>query len=445
MRNLRNQAAATVITLVATAVLGSGSLISVAQASAETDQSTSDFAIYEGDQPLADVTPGTVLKTRTFSYRLGLIPLPLKVTQILYRTTDMRGRPTANITSILRTPVRSTTDKVIAYGSFYDSLSPQDGPSYGVAGDGRLTSGLVHVEAGLVTPFLLQGYTVVIADTEGPTANFAAGPEYGRTTLDSLRAVLRTPLSGIAENARFGLFGYSGGAIATNWAATLAPSYAPDINARLVGAAEGGILVDPAHNLKYIEGSGVWAGVLAMALVGASRAQDISLEPYLNDYGLKVLAKVRDASIAEVLGAYPGLTWKKMARPEFSEPEKVVEYVRAVNQLNLGLAPSPTIPMFMGQGAGGELEGTLPSKMYGRGDGVMLAGDARSLARQYCADGTQVVYRQYDLTSHFGSALLWAPEAIAWIGARFGNQKVPSTCGQIAPGTSLAALPLPGT
>ena len=48
------------------------------------------------------------------------------------------------------------------------------------------------------------------------------------------------------------MLGYSGGAIATEWAAELAPTYAPDaldVNARLIGAVIGGVLVDPAHNL----------------------------------------------------------------------------------------------------------------------------------------------------------------------------------------------------
>ena len=38
------------------------------------------------------------------------------------------------------------------------------------------------------------------------------------------------------------MLGYSGGAIATEWAAELAPSYAPEVNERLIGAAIGGVL-----------------------------------------------------------------------------------------------------------------------------------------------------------------------------------------------------------
>ena len=56
------------------------------------------------------------------------------------------------------------------------------------------------------------------------------------------------------------MLGYSGGVIATEWAAELAPTYAPDVNARMIGAPMGGVLVDPAHNLHYIGNTYSWAG-----------------------------------------------------------------------------------------------------------------------------------------------------------------------------------------
>ena len=52
----------------------------------------------------------------------------------------------------------------------------------------------------------------------------------------------------------------SGGAIATEWAAELALTYPPDVNARMIGAAMGSVPVDPAHNLHYIENTYSWAG-----------------------------------------------------------------------------------------------------------------------------------------------------------------------------------------
>jgi hypothetical protein len=400
---------------------------------------TDPFFLYSGSRPLADFAPGTVLKTRTIPYTVAGVPLPLSVVQVVFRTTNQRGLPSAGVTSIIK-PLLGTTSKVISYQSFYDSLNPEDGPSRTIAG-GTNPGGLpAHVETTLVSSFLLQGYAIVMADTQGPTADFAAGPEYGMVTLDSLRAAFTATGTGIAPGAKAGLIGYSGGAIATNWASVLAPSYAPDINKRIVGAAEGGVLVRPSANLEYIDGSLVWAGVIPMAIVGVARGFQIDLTPYLSDYGMQVYAKLQKAPISEVLGAYPGLTWKQLAKPAYADPGSIPIFVKTVNQLNLGTRPSPTVPMFIGQGALGELEGTSGAKPgVGPGDGVMIAGDVRTLARKYCAAGVKVVHREYPL-SHFSSVPLWLPEASAWLVSRFGGTAAPSNCATIPAGNPLTPL-----
>ncbi|GAB2480704.1 alpha/beta hydrolase family protein [Jatrophihabitans fulvus] len=399
------------------------------------------FFRWTGTKPLSQYSRGAVLKTRELKYSLDGVPLPVDVTQVLYRTQNARGQAIANATSVLHAPGVAATNKVVSYQSFYDSLSPADSPSRAIAGGTSFGGQSAHAESLLMAPFLLQGYDIVVTDTEGPTADFAAGPEYGRTTLDALRAVSGQRATGISASARIGLVGYSGGAIATNWAAAIAPAYAPDVNRRIVGAASGGVLVDPAHNLHYVEGSLVWAGVMPMAIVGVARAYGVDLTPYLSAYGKQVYDQVKDQQIFAVLGRYPGLTWKQLAKPQYPTPESVPVFVKLVNRLNLGSQPTPTVPLFVGQGAGGETEGTPGTKPgIGRGDGVMIAGDVRSLARQYCRDGLKVSYKQYELTSHVATAALWLPDAYAWLLGRFGGQAAPTNCGSIAPGNPLTPI-----
>lgn len=170
------------------------------------------------------------------------------------------------------------------------------------AGDLTLGGAIANAEAVFLAPLLLQGYNLVIPDTEGQTADFAAGPEYAFTTLDSIRAATRSAETGMHSDTAIALMGYSGGAIATNWAAALAPGYAPEVNGKLVGFAEGGLLVDPAHNLKYVDGSLVWSGVIPMAVIGVSRSFGIDLKPYLSDDGLAVYRELEHGSIADALG-----------------------------------------------------------------------------------------------------------------------------------------------
>ncbi|AHH15318.1 putative lipase [Nocardia nova SH22a] len=397
------------------------------------------FYTYSGSAPLDSIAPGTVLQTRTIPYHMVGIPLPITAVQLQYRTNDAQERPTANITTVLLPPGGVDPAKAVAYQSYYDSLNPEDGPSRSAAGVVSLGDSVLSAESPQIVPLLAQGYTVIIADTEGQTADFAAGPEYGMATLDSIRAATHSPEVGLNEQTRIALMGYSGGAIATNWAAALAPAYAPEVNSQLVGAAEGGLLVNPARNLKYLDGSFGWAGVAAMAIIGVGRSYGIDFSPYLNDYGQQIVNRMDQVSIANVLFQYPGLTWPQLVKPQYADPRDVPPFVEAVRKVNLGRAATPTIPMFIGQGANGVLEGTDGSKpSIGAGDGVMIAGDVRGLANQYCADGATVQYTQYDALSHIPSLLLtWTPQALQWINERFAGVPAADTCGAIAPGNSL--------
>jgi len=202
----------------------------------------------------------------------------------------------------------------------------------------------------------------------------------------------------------------------------------------------GGVLVDPAHNLHYVDGSLSWAGVMPLAIIGVSRAFHIDLTPYLSEYGKQIYAKLEKASIVNVLAQYPGLTWTQLAKPEYPTPESIPVYVKTVNQLIMGTRGTPTTPLQISQGALGELEGTAGNKPgIGEGDGVMIAGDVRTLARQYCNKGTKVQYSQY-LLGHIGTAVPWIAEAMTWMNNRFLGFPAPSNCSSIEPGNSLAPI-----
>lgn len=408
-------------------------------------RSDTSFYVYTGDAPLSSFAPGTILKSRKLSYHVLGMPTEVPVVQLLYRSTDIQGRPTANVTSILQ-PAVPNPAKAVSYQSFYDSLNPADSPSRSIAGDVTMGGLVNNFEVALITPLLERGYTVVVPDTQGQRANFAAGPEYGYNTLDSLRAATASADTGLNETTRVGLIGYSGGAIATNWAASLAPTYAPDVNDNLVGFAEGGLLVAPSHNLRYVEGSAGWAGIVGMAVVGVGRSFDIDFTPYVSDYGKAMLKQFDHASIINVLLQFPDMTWQQLVKPEFANPNSIPAYVDAVNRINLGLAPTPSIPGLIEQGLNGGLEGTAGDKPgIGPGDGVMVAGDVRTLARQYCADGNQSIsYVEHEFLSHVLTAVAWVPNTLDWIDARFANKPAPSSCGRIPAGNSLAPEVLAG-
>jgi Secretory lipase len=67
----------------------------------------------------------------------------------------------------------------------------------------------------------------------------------------------------------------------------------------------------------------------------------------------------------------------------------------------------------------------------------------RTLARNYCTEGTTVHYEQYDALGHVSSLVPWLPHSIAWIKQRFAGLPAPQNCSSIAPGNSLAPIPVP--
>lgn len=404
---------------------------------------TDPFYQYSGSTPLENFAPGTVLSSRTIAVYLAGIKTKYTATQIVYRSTDAMQRPAANVTTIFSPDCSKASctnkNKVLSYQSFYDSLNPEDGPSRAFAGGTRLPDILPAVETILFGKYVKQGYTVIISDTQGQRANFAAGPEYGYNTLDSIRAAFNSSQIGLAKDAKVAMMGYSGGAIATEWAAELAPSYAPDLKPNLIGAAFGGTLVNPEHNLTYIEGTALWGGVMPMAVVGIARSYDIDIQKYMTARGIEVYNRIQKASIAYVLGQYTKVTWKDLVKPEYQDRTKLKEYVDAANKVIMGTGGTPEIPLQIGQGTGGTWELTPASPVWGKGDGVMLAGDVRTLARQYCAAGVPVQHKEWG-TSHFVTMVNWMPWASTWIDDRFAGKAAPQNCSSIAVGNPLTPL-----
>jgi hypothetical protein len=81
------------------------------------------------------------------------------------------------------------------------------------------------------------------------------------------------------------------------------------------------------------------------------------------------------APILSVLNQYPGLTWASIAKPEYQTPEQIPELVEALNDTIMGTGGTPSAPLQIRQGAGGESEGTPGNKPgIGPGDGIMMSG-----------------------------------------------------------------------
>jgi hypothetical protein len=389
--------------------------------------SADPFYSYSGS--LSAISPGTVLKSRSVPLDEMGLTAPVKAMQVLYRTTGELGQPTVTVATIVAPLVSPGATKLVSYQMAYDGMAAQCDPSYAIQG-GTPTESTNSAELQLILGLVATGDTVVTADYEGEQLDFGAGQESGAGTLDAIRATeasLKLPTA-----TPVALVGYSGGSIATDFAAELAPSYAPQLN--IVGAAMGGIPVDYAHNLAYINGSATWGGAIPAVLVGLARAFNINLNDYLSAYGQNVVNSVKDECLASSLGQYPNLTYQKMFKPQYQDAFNIPVFVNVFNRLIMGDSGTPREPLFMGVG-----------NADGTGDDVMVAADDQALAHTYCERGLSVQFNEYKGDDHESAALAFLPAALPFIAERLNGVAVTNGCASIGAGNSLAPLPVPKT
>ncbi|KAJ5581252.1 hypothetical protein N7450_007553 [Penicillium hetheringtonii] len=222
-----------------------------------------DEAEIGGDWKLKEL--GAILRTRevTIGTFLPGTEHEVKAYQLLYRTQDLNKNPDASVTTII-IPEEPNMNRVISFHDAYDSPDPNCAPSYGLQsgaeGWGRSWN---QVNLAFILPYLKKGAVLNIPDYEGTNAAFAVGPQSAYQVLDSIKAALdSTETTGITDDAKVIMFGYSGGGLATEWATEFKHDYAKKLP--IVGAVIGGPPVDiretyHAVNGKQLSQLNVWA------------------------------------------------------------------------------------------------------------------------------------------------------------------------------------------
>ncbi|WP_439031111.1 lipase family protein [Gordonia terrae] len=399
-----------------TAVFGAAASVSVLAPSAPAEpiptpvaapsQLPSEDPFYDAPAGYESRTPGSALRTRQVGLGWRGTDVPIVATQILYRTTDQFGGPASTVTTVISPPGarNGTPRRVISYHSFYDALGSQCDPSYTLRGGNAKEA---PIDITLISGLLAAGYTVAAPDYEGTGLRWTMARESGYSALDGVRAALghlRAP-----ARTQVGLFGYSGGSVPTGFGAELAPRYAPELN--IVGAAAGGVLVNPANNLGYVNGSENWAGVIPALMAVYAETYRIDLQSYLSPKGARVLRQVAGECIEAFADKYPGLTDRQLLVPSVSGLLAVPGVRQAISQNVMGTLGTPRTPMMLGVG-----------NSDGTGDGVMLTADVARLAGSYCARGVPTTFSEYRGSNHTRAFIPWSAEALGFLDRRFDGQ-----------------------
>lgn len=360
---------------------------------------------YAQPDPMPDVPPGTVLKSRAVTFAPGTVPEPNPAWQLQYMTRDVDGRPLAAVTTVVSPMVPAAVQPapLVSYQFAYNSLGGECTPSHTLTGG--TDNGNVILETGLyIAGLQTQGWTMVFPDFEGPYHAYGVGRLAGQAVLDSIRAALSFAPLGLTDQTPVGMWGYSGGALATSWAATLQPSYAPELN--LVATASGGTPTDVFAVMQAGEDTNFFPLIFSV-IVGTNRAYpQLMPEAILNDAGRAAAEAVRDGCV----GA-GGPNGKFADFTTVADPYATPGAIDVRQKLLLPQAGMhPTTDLFIFHEVLDEL--------------VPVAG-TDALVEAWCAAGTPISYQRSLTGEHVTGLATHAALALAYLVGRFSGAPAP--------------------
>ncbi|MBF6189597.1 lipase family protein [Nocardia implantans] len=363
-------------------------------------------------QTYADLAPGQIIAARQVNLaNLSLLPVNVDAWQLSYRSTNSRGEAIAAVATVIKPRGYVADRPLFSYQIAEDSTGNYCMPSYQLqmgSIPATLTgSTLVAAQFLEVQAALAQGWAAVIPDHQGPDSAYAAGPLAGRITLDGIRAAENfAPMQLSGTGTRVGMMGYSGGAIATGWAAELKRAYAPELN--VVGAAEGGIPADLSAALRMANGN-LSAGLIFAGALGVSREYP-QLRRFL-DENANGLGRLMIAGKEQLCASYQAALFPfadnlgMLAKNPFTDPA----VVDVLNKTKLGQAV-PDMPMLMYQA---------------NADWLIPVGPVNELVGTYAKDpGARVEYIRDHFSEHLTLDPIAAPRALLWLKDRFAGVPV---------------------
>ncbi|KAA8884414.1 lipase [Nocardia colli] len=350
---------------------------------------------------------GDVLAVRPMPPLLGFPGTT--VTMIKFRSTNSAGNPIAATSTVLTPHNHAPGGPLLSYQHIINGLGTQCAVSRVLyTGDPNLAVR----EAPALNTVLLRGWSVALPDHLGPTSAYGAAKLGGMITLDGIRAARRVNELGLAKSP-VAMFGYSGGGMATGWAAALAPTYAPELD--IVGAAEGGV---PMNLVKMTEGLGYSRhpafGLALAAAIGLEREYPtrLPISDNLNDFGRATRDQIANGCTNEILAAGAGHNVLDVASSTSLADDPSARSVLEENSLEL-YAGVPKMPIYQWRSTE---------------DVLIPVASIDNTVRRYCAAGARVQSELIPSPDHLTTAVLGAPAAVSWIEDRFRGIPAPNDC-----------------
>jgi alpha-beta hydrolase superfamily lysophospholipase len=372
-----------------------------------------DDPFYQPPAGFQHAEPGTVLRSRDAELAfLGLIRQPIKATQLLYRTADLNGEPEATVTTVIVPAdlAEGQTCPLLSYQCAIDAVSSRCFPSYALRRRAKALGSLAQLELLLIAAAVAEGWAVSVPDHEGLAGAWGAPYEPGYRVLDGIRAVLssdRIGLSaGASANAPIGLWGYSGGGLASAWAAEMCGEYAPELD--IVGAVLGSPVGDLGNTFRRLNGK-LFAGLPAMvvaALVHVYPDLDRVIKEHASDEGRALLDSLEKMTTVEAVFRMAGKNMGDYLDEPLEDILSTPEVSHVFEAIKLG-AVVPTPPVLIVQAVH---------------DYLIDVKDIDELADAYSAGGARVTYHRDAFNEHMVLHPLSAPMTLRWLTDRFARR-----------------------
>ncbi len=366
------------------------------------------YGVPAGIAPLAN---GTVIDARAVTATQFSVPIDADAWQVRFKTQDTTGAPSAYIATVLvpRTPWAGPGPRpVLSY------QMPEDGVGLKCAPSWVLTQGLTAPtnttpDAQTVAAAVDRGWTVVVPDYQGPNSAWLGADGQARGVLDGLRAARAFGPAGIDPKAPIGVWGYSGGAIASSTAAQLQPTYAPELP--LAGLVLGGNNASIREGLRAFDGT-VVGGAVVIGTIGLDRAYpEYRLTELLNDRGLAAVARSQEDCIVDAALRHPGFrAADHLLDPGAIDKPPFTEVFRRASPLTY-----PGVPT------------TAVYDYHAVDDELAPIGPSRLLLERFCRAGVTVQSVEHP-GEHFTEVAIGEPGAVQFLTDRFAGKAPTSTC-----------------
>lgn len=349
--------------------------------------------------------------------------------RILYRTTNSNGDAAASTITLIQPQLQlvpNNASRLFVYQPAWDAASINCQPSYEflrTQSDNPGEPGLeVSVELGIVSTALRKGYYAAFSDYETLNASFTSGGTSGMAVLDGVVAALASgPSTGVSTAASVALAGYSGGAIATEWALELLASYQPSLTSKIVAAIAGGL---PANLNATLYDTGVNSNVGAPLIPRAA----VGLGNSDAQFNASLLAALKPGTPASTFFSAKQCTVPP--QHNFTDENVISTYftngnaffsgaawTRILNKDGImGLHGKPTVPTYFWQGCVDEIAPQPP---------------VAALVSKYCGtnnQGSTLQYTTYANDGHGQAAIDGIGAAEAFVDSRFAGIAPPTGC-----------------